>query len=89
MANTALELCRIIRKHEGITLARFDWVGTEEIVFLVEGSPLALSAPSVSTVPNADYIRLTFVMEDNAKQTMSKRLTDPRTATASTRVAGR
>jgi hypothetical protein len=30
MGNTALELCRIIRKRKGINSARFYWAGSEE-----------------------------------------------------------
>ena len=87
MGNTALEVCRILRKSEGINSARFYWSGTEEIVFWVEGETAALDTPNQKTL--ADYIRLGFILADNAKQTLSKRLMDPREGLQTYRTAGR
>jgi hypothetical protein len=90
MANSALELCRIIRKREGITSSRFYWSGSEAVVFLTEGEAVALNAPlaGLEAVP-ADYTRLGFVLADNARQTLNMRLAEPRAADASYRAAGR
>ena len=87
MGNTALELCRVIRKTKGINSARFYWSGPDEIVFLVEGEEAALGNPDQATL--ADFARLGFILSDNAKQTLSKRLMDPKAGLENYRMAGR
>jgi hypothetical protein len=87
MGNTALELCRIIRKRKGINSARFYWSGPDEIVLWVEGEEAALGTPDQATL--ADFARLGFILADNAKQTLSKRLMDPRAGVENYRMAGR
>jgi hypothetical protein len=87
MGNTALELCRIIRKTKGINSARFYWSGSEEIVFLVEGEDPALGNPEQMTL--ADFARLGFILADNARVTLNKRLMDPKTGFQNYRMAGR
>ena len=86
--NTALELCRIVRKREGITSSRFYWTsGTDELVFWSEGETAALDSPGQAA--QADYLRLSFIMMDNAQMTINKRLADPRDATQNYRTGGR
>jgi hypothetical protein len=87
MGNTALELCRIIRKRKGINSARFYWAGSEEIVFLAEGEESAIGTSELMT--EADYARLGFILADNARLTANKRLMDPRTGVQNYRTAGR
>ena len=87
MGNTALELCRLRRKSEGITSARFYWSGSEEIVFLIEGDAAALDTPDQKTM--ADYAWLGFILADHARLTLTKRLSEPREALQMYRTAGR
>lgn len=87
MGNTALELCRILRKRKGINSARFYWSGSEEIVFLAEGEEAALNNPEQITL--ADLARLAFLMADHARLTVNKRLMDPRTGFQNYQRAGR
>jgi hypothetical protein len=87
MGNTALELCRIIRKRKGISSARFYWAGSEEIVFLSEGEESAFGTSDLMT--EGDYARLGFILADNARLTLNKRLMDPRTGAQNYRIAGR
>lgn len=87
MGNTALELCRLSRKREGITSARFYWSGPEEIVFWVEGETTALDTPAQGNL--ADYARLGFLLSDHARMSLNKRLMDPRAGVENYRVAGR
>jgi hypothetical protein len=87
MGNTALELCRIMRRLKGITSARFYWYGTESVVFLAEGETAALN--TVGQAAPADYFRLGFVLADNARVTLNMRLVDPRESIQTYRAAGR
>jgi hypothetical protein len=87
MGNTALELCRIIRKRKGITSARFYWSGMDEIVFMAEGEAAALDTPAQDTL--AELGRLGFILADNARITLNKRLIDPRAGVENYRTAGR
>ena len=87
MGNTAVELCRIVRKRDGITSSRFYWSGSENIVVLTEGETAALDAPQQGAP--ADYLRLAFVLADNARLTLSMRLGEPRQALETYRQAGR
>jgi hypothetical protein len=87
MGNAALEACRIARKREGITSARFYWTGTETVVFLFEGEAAALNAPF--TAAPADATRLAFTLADNARMTLNIRLAEPRDAVQTYRAAGR
>jgi hypothetical protein len=87
MGNTALELCRLVRKNKGITSARFYWSGSEDIVFWVEGEASALDNPDPATL--ADYSRLLFTLADNARMTLTKRLADQKTSLQTYRNAGR
>ena len=87
MGNTALELCRVVRKLDGISSSRFYWTGVDNIVVLNEGETVALD--NAGQVGGADYVRLAFVMADNARIVMNARLTDPRDAIQTYRTAGR
>ena len=87
MGNTALELCRIIRRRDGIAAARFYWSGSENIVFLTEGEATALDTPAQAAP--ADYARSAFVLADNARITLNMRLAEPRDALQTYRSAGR
>ncbi len=87
MGNVAFELCRLRRKSMGISSARFFWSGPDEIVFLVEGETAALDAPDLKIL--ADYAWLGFILADQARQTLNKRMIDPRTALETYRSAGR
>ena len=87
MGNTALELCRIIRKRKGINSAKFYWSGSEEVVFLMEGEAAALDTPAQDNL--AEFGRLGFTLADNARMTLTKRLGDPRDALQTYRTAGR
>ena len=87
MGNIALELCRLRRKSEGITSARFYWSGSEEIVFWVEGDAAAIDTLDQKTL--ADYAWLGFILADHARLTLTKRLSEPREALQTYRTAGR
>jgi len=87
MGNTALELCRILRKRDGITSSRFYWYGTETIVVLTEGEAAALDTPSQGAP--ADYARVGFALADMARNILNWRLADPRTGEETYRQAGR
>ena len=87
MANTALELCRITRKMQGITSARYYWSGSEDIVFIVEGDTDAFNT-TPEKVP-ADYAKFGFILADHARQTLIKRLMDPKTGAQNYNKAGR
>jgi len=87
IANTILEVCRIFRKEKGITSSRFYWSGTEAIVHLTEGETAALNNRGQSSP--VDATRLTFTLADNARQTLSIRLMEPRASAETYRSAGR
>ena len=87
MGNTALEVCRIFRARDGITSARFYWSGSERVVFLTEGEAAALDTPGQAAP--AEYGRAALVYADNARLTLSIRLTEPRASVDAYRAAGR
>ena len=87
MGNTALELCRITRKLDGISSSRFYWTGVDNIVVLNEGETVALD--NAGQVGGPEYMRLAFTMGDNARIIMNTRLTDPRDAIQTYRATGR
>ena len=87
MGNTALELCRIMRRRDGITSARFYWSVSETIVFLTEGEAAALDTPGQAAL--ADYARAGLALADNARQVLNLRLGEPRDALETYRAAGR
>ncbi len=77
MGKTALELCRIYRKREGITSARYYWTG-DGVAFLTEGEATALD--TLNAAAPQDASRAAFVLMDNARPTLSLRLIDARDA---------
>ena len=87
MGNTALELCRIIRRRDGITSARFYWSLSETMVFLIEGEAVALDTPGQAAP--AEYSRAGLAFADNARQVLNIRLAEPREALGTYRAAGR
>jgi len=87
MGNTALDLCRIIRRRDGITSARFYWSLSETMVFLTEGEAVALDTPG--QVAPAEYSRAGLAFADNARLTLNIRLAEPRDALETYRAAGR
>jgi hypothetical protein len=87
IGTTALELCRLRRKSEGIHSARFYWSGSDEIVFLVEGEAAALDNLDQKTL--ADYAWLGLILADHARPTLTKKLSEPRDALQTYRTAGR
>lgn len=87
MGNTALELCRIMRRRDGITSSKFYWSLSETIVFLTEGEAAALDT-SGQAAP-ADYYRAGLAFGDNARQVLNIQLAEPRDALETYRAAGR
>ena len=87
MGNIAFELCRLRRKSMGISSARFFWSGPDEIVFLVEGETAALDTPDPKIL--TDYAWLGFILADQAREILNKRLIDPRAGLETYRTAGR
>lgn len=78
IGNTALELCRIARKREGITSARYYWTG-DSVAFLYEGDANAINSP-YTEAQMEEYGRAAFVLMDNARITLNLRLIEARNA---------
>ena len=77
MGKTALELCRIFRKSDGVTSSRYYWTG-DGVAFLTEGEATALD--TISPEAQQDYSRAAFVLMDNARPTLNIRLQEARDA---------
>ena len=86
MANTALAICKGMKKVDGINSAKFYWSGLDNIVFLTEGTMEALNSGGGN---NPDIIKLAFDLSDLTKQTMNILLAEPRAGEEAYRSAGR
>jgi len=84
LGNTALQLCRIIRKRDGITSSKFYWYTLDTVVILTEGETAALDAPGT-----AESARALFDLGDLARVTKYWRLGEPRAGEETYRAAGR
>ena len=87
IGNTALAMCRIIRRGDGITSSKFYWYGPDRVVMLTEGEAAALDTLGPASLE--DYDRAVFELADMARIIMDWRLVDPRAGEESYRLAGR
>ena len=77
MAKAALEICRISRKTQGITSARYYWTG-DSIAFITEGESTAIN--KIATTDQKNYYRAAFILMDNTRTTLNLNLQEPREA---------
>jgi hypothetical protein len=88
MAVSSLTACRIMRKTDGISSAKFYWVGLDSIAMLVEGTNEALNTPFAGSAPG-EAAKSNFDMADNARFTMDIRLIDAKAGEDAAKNAGR
>ena len=88
MANTALAICREVKKSEGIVSAKYYWSGPDKIAFLVEGEPRILNG-GVGAANPVEMGKLLFTLSDLSRQTMDIILADPGLGAQAYQNAGR
>lgn len=86
-ALAALASCKVYRKTDGISSARYYWSGTERIGILLEGTPAALNTPTAGSDPSD--AKLYFDLADLAKPVDDIQLSEAKAGEETAKAGGR